>query len=231
MKRMNFGYLGAAIICGGALSGQPVLADGLSGLYLGGNFGRERNEYDTAYVDDLYENAAKSAFETLKFTNTSVNRLDDTWWANAGYMFSPNFGIDAAFIHLGELTYEAAGELVSIANTKQPATITATVTSHGPALSLMLRLPIAESWDLDMRIGDYYAKTDLTTGLLFESKYKTVAQSASASSLLVTAGGAYNFAGHWSIRVDYLRVNQAGNSDTVGKYNVNAATAGVTFAF
>jgi opacity protein-like surface antigen len=230
MQRVNTPYLCMAIMLACVSYGGTLHAQGLSGIYLGGSIGRERNEYDTAFVDDIYEHDAAEAGDKLKYTARSVNRLDNMWWAYAGYMFTPNVGIDAGFIHLGELTYLTSAKLESAAATRPVAT-NATLTSHGPALSLLLRLPLTESWEVNMRLGDYYGKSQLVTGLDFNSKYTASPHSSTGSSLLVTAGTAYGFAGHWTIRLDYLRVNQAGDGDTTGKYDVDAIAAGFTFVF
>jgi opacity protein-like surface antigen len=230
MRWMNAPYLYTVIILACICYGDPVHADGLSGVYLGGSVGRERNEYDTAFVDDMYEHDATEAGDQLEYAARSVNRLDNIWWAYAGYMFTPNVGIDAGFVHLGELTY-LAGAKVESGSATRPAVTNATLSSHGPTLSLLLRLPLTESWEVNMRLGDYYAKSRLVTGLDFDSRYTVSPQSSSGSSLLVTAGTAYGFAGHWTVRLDYLRVNQAGDGDTTGKYDVNAVAAGITFMF
>lgn len=230
MQRVNTPYLCAAIILVCISHGKTVRADGLSGAYIGASVGRERNSYDTAFVDDIYEHAATEVGDELKFTARSVNRLDTMWWVYTGYMFTPNVGLDAGFMHLGELTYLASANLEAGSATK-PAAINATLSSHGPALSLLLRLPLTERWDVNMRLGDYYGKSQLVTGLNFNSKFTASPESSSGSSLLVTAGTAYGFAGHWTVRVDYLRVNQAGNGSTTGKYDVNAVAAGITFIF
>lgn len=230
MQRVNTPYLCAAILLACVSYGGTVRADGLNGMYLGASVGRERNEYGNGFVDDIYEHAAAESGDELKYSARSVNRLDNMWWTYAGYMFTPNIGIDAGFMHLGEWTYLADANLESVGGAK-PAVINATLSSHGPALSLFLRLPLTESWDVNMRLGDYYAKSQLVTGLTFDSKFTATPQSSSGSSLLVTAGTAYGFAGHWTVRLDYLRVNQAGNDGTTGKYDVNALAAGITFIF
>jgi opacity protein-like surface antigen len=49
--------------------------------------------------------------------------------------------------------------------------------------------------------------------------------------LLAGVGAAYSFAGHWSVRVDYLRVDKTGDSGSSGKFSVNVASAGVSFTF
>jgi hypothetical protein len=227
LKVTSTGNLCAMVILiGGIAHGAPARADGLSGVYVGGNFGRAQNEYHTAFIDDQYVNLAKSDGDTLKFTSSSVHRTDNTWWADAGYMIGPYVGVDASFFHLGELTHLAKGEVET-----EPLVAAATLTSHGPALSLVARLPLLESLDLEARLGDYYGRTTVVSISGVNSKYAQAKTTSTASSLLAGVGAAYTFARHWSIRLDYLRVNQAGNGNTVGKYNVNLGTAGVAFTF
>jgi len=230
MKRMNLGYLCAVAVLGAAMCVRAARADGVNGLYFGGSFGRSQNTYDTAFVDDQYQQAATAVGDKLEFDSSSTHRTADTWWADVGCLPWTYVGFDASFIHLGELTHRAGGTLHSSTGDK-PVTTTATVTSHGPALALLARLPLTDSLDLDVRLGDYDAKTALTHGLLFQSKYTASVQSANSSSLLVSAGAAYTFAGHWSVRLDYLRINRAGNGNTVGNYSANVATAGAAFTF
>jgi hypothetical protein len=230
MKRASIGYLCVTIILGGTTYANISRADASSGVYMGGSYGRAENLYDTDFVDGQYQHAATGAGEILRFTSSSVQRWSNAWWANAGYMISPYFGIDAAFMHLGELTHSAAGPVKTLAG-NVPFNDSMTVTSHGPALSLLVRLPLLDSFAVDMRVGDYYGKTSLTVASYFRSKYTQTPFTHSGSSLLASVGGAYSFAGHWSIRLDYLRVNDAGNSSNVGTYSVNMAAAGVTFTF
>ncbi|HME41108.1 MAG TPA: outer membrane beta-barrel protein, partial [Steroidobacteraceae bacterium] len=161
----------------------------------------------------------------------SIQKMSDAWWANAGYYFIPYVGIDAAFLHIGELRYIAVGQVNgSIGN--QPFSTENEVTSHGPALSLMLRLPLAESFAADLRLGDYYGKATWNNTLSVGANSAfTTPTSKSASSLLAGVGASYTIGGHVSIRLDYLRVNKTGSADTTGKFSVNLATAGVAFTF
>ncbi len=230
MQQGRLSFPCVVLLLSASMQGSMAKADGVSGLYLGGSFGRAQNEYDTGFLDDRYISSAKSVGDTLRYTSSSVHRTDNAWWANAGYMVWQCFGIDASFVHLGELTHRGTAVLKAPAG-DEPVVTTASITSNGPALSLLARLPLAESFDVDLRLGDYYARTSLVSGLDFKSKFTTGGESASASSLLLSVGGAYNFAGHWSLRLDYLRINRAGDGKTVGKYDVNLAAAGVAFTF
>jgi hypothetical protein len=55
-------------------------------------------------------------------------------------------------------------------------------------------------------------------------------QTANASSLLAGLGVSYVFLGHWSARLDYLRIQDAGNS-TTGKYNAGILAVGASYTF
>jgi opacity protein-like surface antigen len=48
---------------------------------------------------------------------------------------------------------------------------------------------------------------------------------------LAGVGASYTIGGHVSIRLDYLRINKTGSDDTIGKFSVNLATAGVSYTF
>lgn len=230
MKPTRTKYRIAAIVFSGVICAQSARADGLSGLYLGGDFGRAHNDYDPAYVDNQFQNEVGALGYKLKFNSSSVQRDDNAWWVGSGYMLWTHFGFDAAFLRLGELTGSTSATLQGQTG-HLPATISATLASHGPAVSLIARLPLADSLDVDMRIGDYYGKTTLTGTLGVESKSISIQHSSSSSSLLVGIGAAYTLVGHWTIRLDYLRIDQAGNSNSAGTFNVNLAAAGLVYTF
>jgi opacity protein-like surface antigen len=213
-----------------AVTAQSVQASDLNGLYVGGNFGRARNSYDTGAIDTQIFAEAASAGDTSSFYRRDIRKMSDVWSADVGYFFSPNIGVDAAFLHLGEIKYIAAGTLASPI-TSQSLVTTNEVNSHGPVLSLVLRLALTESIAVDARAGDYYGKATLDNTISVGPNTQFVATSKSVSSLLAGIGASYTFAGHWSLRTDYLHVHQTGDQATVGKFSVNLVTAGLSFTF
>jgi|SRR5580658_361516 opacity protein-like surface antigen len=230
MARARFGISSTAVLLGAAVLAQSVAADDLSGAYLGGNFGRARNSYDTGFIDGQIASAAADSGDTVDFSARSIQRMSDAWWADAGYFFTPYVGIDAAFLHIGEMKYVAVGRLTSLFGSQSIRTENE-VTSHGPALSLILRLPLTESFAADLRLGDYYGKAALDDSVNVGSNSTSTIASKSGSSLLAGVGASYTIGGHVSIRLDYLRINKTGSDDTIGKFSVNLATAGVSYTF
>jgi opacity protein-like surface antigen len=209
---------------------DAVSADDLGGAYVGGNFGRARNTYGPGFIDGQISTEATSAGDTVSYTAKSVQRMSDGWWIDTGYLFTPYVGIEAAFLHLGEIRYIAVGTLGDSAGSRFLSTTTE-VTSHGPALAAILRLPLTEAVELDLRLGDYLGKATSETNVTVASASSFTAQSKSTSSLLAGIGGSYTIAGHWSMRLDYVRINDTGDKATVGKFSVNLATAGISYTF
>jgi opacity protein-like surface antigen len=223
MKPVTPAGLGAAIAACALCSADLAAAGTLDGLY----FGRARSTYDPNFVDGQFESAAAADDDSITYGTPSVRRTSDAWWGHVGYWFGPNWGVDAAFIHLGELKTSNNGTLESLFGS-QSLTTGAEVSSHGPAVSLLGRLPLTEALEVDLRVGDYFGKTTETTAILIDSQYSTQPNSATRSSLLVGAGAGYTIGSHFSVRVDYLFISRAGDSN-VGRYNVSLPSVGFTF--
>jgi opacity protein-like surface antigen len=207
----------------------PARADGISGLYLGGSGGLAKIEYDnSAYQTQLQNDVA--GIGTLDFTSAALHDRKAAWWANAGYMAWPLVGIDASYLHLGELYNQVNGTAVANDGTTNFVGAATRVSSKGPALGLLFQLPFTEDLDVNLRVADYYARTTLTN-ILNAATYTTTIQSANRSSLLGGLGLSYVLAGHWSARLDYLRVEHAGDSTTTGKYNASILAVGASYTF
>ena len=196
----------------------------------GREFGRARNGYDTNSIDSQLTSEAAGAGDTLTLTKRSTSRLSDTWSASVGYFFTPYIGLEAAFLHVGEIRYITVGATTN-SGTSESVASTTEVTSHGPALSLVFRLPLTEAVEADLKIGDYFGKTTFDQDTLVGGNQDFIAPSKSSSSVLASAGAAYSIAGHFSIRLDYSRIQQTGDQDAGAKFSVNLITAGVSYSF
>jgi hypothetical protein len=205
-------------------------ADDAGGAYFGGNFGRAHNTYDSGLIDSQIAGIAAASGDTLSYSDRSTQRMSDVWWVDAGYLFNPYVGIEAEFFHLGEFKYEFSGTLAGPGGDESISTKTE-VTSHGPALSLLLRLPFSESFAADLRIGDYYGKATANALITVGSTGGPGSSSKTTSSLVVGVGAAYTFAAHWSLRGDVLRVNKTGDDGTTGVFSVNMVTLGASYTF
>lgn len=222
-------YVFLLLAVGSAVAPYEAGAQESEGWYLGGNFGRSTNHYDTSAYEHYLESLAGST-ESLKFTSSSVQRRANAWWAEAGYMRWPHVGIELDFIHVGELAYHGNGTLTTTGKPDKALEAVTNVSSRGPALSLRARVPLADGLDLNLRLGDYYGRTATTRGYALGSFYSPTTKTSTVSSLLVGAGLAYTLDFHFSVHADYLRINQTGDSST-GRFNADMITAGLSYTF
>jgi opacity protein-like surface antigen len=211
-----------------AMLGQPAIAEGISGFYLGASAGLANIDYDNSAYQTQLQNGIEG-FGTLNFTSAELHDRKTAWWVNAGYMAWPIVGIDVSYLHLGELYNQVNGAFTANDGAMNPVGAATRVSSKGPALGLLFQLPLTDRFDVNLRIADYYARTRLTT-ILNAAAYQTTIQSANRSSLMAGLGVSYVFAGHWSARLDYLRIQHAGDS-TTGKYNAGMLAAGASYTF
>jgi opacity protein-like surface antigen len=209
--------------------GQSALADGVSGLYLGGSAGVAKIAYDNSSFQTQLQQGIEG-FGTLDFTSAELHDRKTAWWANAGYMMWPYVGIDLSYLHLGELYNQVNGTFMANDGTTNSVGAATRVSSKGPALGLLFRLPLTESLDVHLRVADYYARTTLTN-IVNAVSYSTTIETSNRSSLLAGLGVSYVFAGHWSARLDYLRIEHAGDDTTTGKYNAGMLAVGASYTF
>jgi opacity protein-like surface antigen len=226
LRRVHLGIL-ILILLGGLA--QPALAEGISGLYLGGSGGLAKIGYDNSAYQTQLQNAV-AGFGTLDFTSASLHDRKTAWWANVGYMAWPFVGIDASYLHLGEMYNQVNGSFTGNGGTTHSVGAATRVSSKGPALGLLFRLPLAESLDINLRVADYYGRSTLTN-ILNAASYSTTIQTSNRSTLLAGLGVSYVFLGHWSARLDYLRIGHAGDSATTGRYNASILAAGASYTF
>jgi opacity protein-like surface antigen len=203
-------------------------AEGISGLYVGGSGGIAKIATDNSAFQTLLQSQSEG-LGVLDFTSASLRDHKTAWWVNAGYMAWPYIGIDASYLHLGELYNQVNGVFTTNDGTTTSVGAATRVSSKGPALGLLFQLPLTENLDVNLRVADYYARTTLTN-ILNGASYLTMIQSANRSTLLAGLGVSYVLAGHWSARLDYLRIERAGDSAT-GKYNADIVALGASYTF
>ena len=208
---------------------QPARADGISGLYFGGSAGIAKIATDNSAFQTLLQSQV-DGLGVLDFTSASLHDRKTAWWANAGYMVWPYVGVDLSYLHLGELYNQVNGTFASNDGTTSSVGAATRLSSKGPALGFLFRLPLTENLDVNLRLADYYARTTLTN-ILNGTSYLTMTQSDNRSTLLAGFGVSYAFAGHWSARLDYLRMEHAGDSATTSKYTAAMLGAGASYTF
>lgn len=209
--------------------GRTARAEDFNGLYIGGSVGRAQIGTNNAlFQSEIASSVASSG--SLDFTKAALSKRSTAWWTYTGYMLGPYVGIEASYVHFGRLRNQVWGTYTPTGGTLESVHATTLLRSDGPALGFVFRLPLTDGLDLDFRLADYYGHTRLAYGLSAAQSTATRG-TANSSSLLLGMGAAYTFAGHWSAKLDYMRIDRAGNSTTVVRYNIDMLAVGMSYTF
>jgi opacity protein-like surface antigen len=212
-----------------AAHGQLAHADEVSGLYIGGSVGRAQIDTDNALYQSQLESSVEG-FGSLDWTDASLSKRRTAWWVNAGYMVWPYVGIEASYLHFGQLVNQVVGTYTPVVGNVENVYAETLLSSDGPALGFLFRLPLVEHFDINFRLADYYGRSGLTNTLIAATT-ETATETKHSSSLLLGLGVAYTIGAHWSAKIDYLRVQNAQISSASVSYNVDMVSAGVAYTF
>jgi opacity protein-like surface antigen len=211
-------------VLGALASGSTMAAD--RGYYIGLDAGLSK--YDISQ-DELNE-VTYNAFDLAGISTINLGSdFDDSGTGYnlvAGYQVLKYLAVEGSYVDLGKAPYNISGTVTSGLNAI-PMDIDIDIKSKGAALAVIGILPLNEAWSLDARVGAYFGQFtgDITVsgGTVRESE----SVSNSATSALYGVGVDYAFAPNWSVRLDYRRFDNVGDSDV----SVDLLSAGLRYAF
>lgn len=192
MNKSKFAAVLVAIA--GFVASAPALAD-QDGLFLGGMIGKSESK-EGGCID----------------TNIFCDRRDNTWSGNAGYMFTRNWGAEAAYHNLGRVLDQdnQAGQSSTV---------------RVRAISLVAIG--SYSWDkfsIYLKAGAYRAKTDLTSSYLTEGSSKN-------NQWTYAVGLRYDIFKHMALRAEWQKFNNVGGGAAGFRADVDTFTGGVLLTF
>jgi opacity protein-like surface antigen len=131
------------------------------------------------------------------------------WGATAGYRIGRYVAVELNYLNLGKLE---ASDLVLLPPFPGGGTTTLQreLETTGPALSVLGILPLSASWEVYLRAGVLFADMEFTTSIGASSASHTTGSEAAA----VGAGVQFNWAEHWSARIELQRFLEVGEDDT-----------------
>jgi len=159
-----------------ALSGVFFTTTALAQAFLGGSIGQS----------DVDEEVASGLI-----TSGSVDGKDTAWKLFGGYMFNRHFGIEGAYVNLGEVTY--SGEFFGSPVTDGKVEIT------GFSVAALGNLPINEQFSVFGKLGLFVWEaeaSDITGGVPFSAK-------TDGTDLMFGIGLGYQFTRNLGVRAEY----------------------------
>lgn len=222
-----------AVLAGSAsaLASSGASAADQSGLYLSADAMHTFGTYDREAFDGALASAVEAATgSSLDIGSSSTRRDSATWSAGVGYRVSPFFAVEASYLDLGRVAYQATGTETSVFGASSLYTALK-VRSKGPALALVGVLPLLDALEVSARAGAYEGRTTTDYSNEVAGTPYSGSESQTSTSLLLGAGVEYALSGHLALTLGYLHLDRLDEKLLGRSFNVDMATAGLTFAF
>lgn len=166
--------------------------------------GVSQSELDAAMVG-----VGEETFDSFVLNDSSLDKTDTGYSFAVGYQFTPYVAVEAAFVQLGKVSYEAD---VAVDQGGGPLDLTTgfNFKSSGPALSVAGTWPVGPSLTLDARAGAFFARTKVS---VFASDGATTETDSLGSekdtSLLLGVGASWALTPNLALRLGYARFDKA----------------------
>lgn len=207
--------LAALVLAGSAVA--ALAADG--GWYAGVGVGSAK------YKDMSSAAAELDALLLAEFGITATSTVDDSdtaWKLFAGYRFNKNFALEGSYADLGNagLSYTAPGG-------------TASGSWEGKAWSFAALgiLPVTEQFEVFGKVGVHHWNVDLSLTATDGVDPFAISWDDNGTNWLYGLGASYSLTKNIAVRADWVRYQDVGDVDEIGKSDVDMWTLGIQYQF
>lgn len=176
------------------------------------------------------------AFAVLLPAGLTADETDVGWNFSLGYRVNKYLAAELAYVDSGEASlvehYRPGASLSPIPTPVSEITRGYSVTSRGPALSVLGSLPLSSQWELFLRGGVLFAKqevemrTHTTSGIVVGGQLD---RDFSDEVITVGAGVQWAFLPRWTARLEYQRTDDLQANEIMGESRIDQASLSVLF--
>jgi hypothetical protein len=167
----------------------------------------------------------------------SSDETDVGWNFSLGYRVNKYLAAELAYVDSGEASllehYGPIFTLLPIPNPVTEITRSYTVSSRGPALSVLGSLPLGSKWEVFLRGGVLFAKQEV------EARTRAIGGTAitpppierdfSDEVFTLGAGVQWAFSPRWTARLEYQRTDDLQANEIMGESRIDQASLSVLF--
>jgi OOP family OmpA-OmpF porin len=201
-----------------------------SAWYLGLSAGSMSSDISIDQVDTISRNSFNESGLNVQTVGTSsLDDSDSAWSVLAGYRFTPNFSLEAAYVDLGNIAYRYDGEAGRVGGTiipprpavLAPATSTVDIDNSGLSLKGVAAAPLGDRLDVHAHVGVAW----LTSEVLVSGGASAAGVSFSGSrdddsvELSYGAGAGYRLGSKWALSLDWQRFDDIGPDGATANYD------------
>jgi opacity protein-like surface antigen len=220
--------LGLGLLCIVAMSGARGASILEEGSYYGLGLGQSKYDQSKSDMDnDLLSSIADSGLSAQNFSS-QLDNSDTTYDVIVGYRFGAHLAVEGAYGDLGSAAYTASMILTDGVNTA-PATISTHFSSKGFMASVLGIVPFGSRWEAYGRGGLIYADTKLSVTAVVAGSANSSDDSTHSSDWLLGVGVGCELGDHFSIRLEYEKFKNVGDSNTTGEADVDTINVRVLY--
>lgn len=220
----------AFIVLAGSASGPAGAAQ--RGIYAGVSYVMAEKDSTRG----VFEEQALAIYNSFGFepqsTTASFDSKDNAYGFVVGWRFSEHLAFEGGYLDLGDVKYRDRS-VGLFDNTPPVETWQQNIDSStsGIALSALGILPLSYRWEVYVRGGALIANNTASLFISDGIGSEKFRASKSGFDMLAGAGISFSIAEIYNIRLEYLRVFDAGETETLDEADVDLATLNVTVAF
>ncbi|HEY5760356.1 MAG TPA: outer membrane beta-barrel protein [Steroidobacter sp.] len=191
---------------------------------------------DPVFPINLPPGYAVAPFAVFVPGELSADETDVGWNFSLGYRVNKYLAAELAYVDSGEASLVEHFRPLSGIPVSSPVTEinrSYTVTSRGPALSVLGSLPLGSKWEVFLRGGVLFAKQEVESrttaigGTVINPP--PIDRDFSDEVVTVGAGVQWAFLPRWSARLEYQRTDDLQSNEIMGESRIDQASLSVLF--
>lgn len=173
-------------------------------------------------------------FIPMQPAGVTVDQSDVGWNVALGYRVNKYLAAELSYVNAGEASLTERFSAVPGAPIQVPDVLHSyTVSSAGPAVSVLGSLPLSERWQIFLRGGVFFAKQEVAARIIVQEPTATnlrpVERDYSDEVFSLGAGVQWDFLPRWTARLEYQRSDDLQANDIMGESRLDQATLSVLF--
>ena len=219
------------VMLAGSFTAGPAGAAPL-GIYAGAGYAMVDKDADRA----AFENEAVAIYNAFGFGPTTqtgkFDAKDSAYGFVVGWRLTEHIALEGGYIDLGDVTYRDTSTGL-FADTPPPETWQQNIDSgtSGVALSVLGVLPLSYRWEVYGRGGLLLSNSTESVFITDGVGSEKLRASKSGVDFLAGVGVSMSIVEIYSVRLEYMRVFDAGEDDTLNPADVDVLSLNVTVSF
>ena len=227
---MRAAIIAFIVLAGGVGAGNARAAQ--LGIYAGISYAMVEKDSNRS----VFEDEALAIYNAFGFspqtTTGSFDAKDSSYGFVVGWRLTEHIALEGGYMDLGEVVYRdrSTGFRAGVAGAQNWAQNVESSTS-GIALSALGILPLSYRWEVYARGGVLISNNTESVFITDGVNSEPLRGSKSGADLLAGVGVSFSIVEIYNLRLEYGRVFDAGDDDTLDEADVDMATLNIAVSF